>query len=131
MIYNVFNSFCKAGIVRMESVEIMLPCGREHDFDAFAPSNFAHVWYFFPLVVFMFFGGCLSARTRLSLEPVGQLFVDVRLSWGSPWAFFRFNAISFVPPGSRADLLVSFGGGIGPKWSQNRFQIPTIWNPFC
>ena len=114
----------------MESVEIMLPCRREHDFDGFAPSNFAHVWYFSPFVVFMFFGGCFSARTRLSLEPVGHLFVDVRLSWGSPWAFFRFNAISFVPPGSRVDLLVSFGQEIVPKWSQNRFEIPTIWNPF-
>ena len=54
----------------MESVEIMLPCRREHDFDDFAPSIFAHVWYFPPLVVFMFFWGCLSAGTRLSLEPI-------------------------------------------------------------
>ena len=54
------------------------------------------------------------------MELVG---VNFDQSGGSPWAFFRFNAIPFVPPGYRADLLVSFGEGIVPKWTQNKSQM--------
>ena len=57
------------------------------------------------------------------MEPVGHLFVHFDISRGSPWAFFRFNAIPFVPPGSRVDLLVSFGAGIVPKSTQNKSQM--------
>ena len=78
LIYPVFDSFCKAGIVRMESVEIMLPCRREHDFDDFAPSIFAHVWYFFPLVVFMFSGGAFLLGRRF----LWSLLASLLLIWG-------------------------------------------------
>ena len=64
-IYQVYESFCRAWILGMGSVKIMLPCRREHNSDGFALSNSSHVWHFFRLLVLILFGVCLSARTKL------------------------------------------------------------------
>ena len=98
----------------MGNVKIMLPCTREHDFHGFTPSSSARVWYFFSLAVFEGLFEVPVCREEAVLEPAGHLYVCFGLSWSSPWAFFRFSAVPFVPPGSRANLLVSFGEAIVP-----------------
>ena len=81
------------------------------------------VWYFFSLAVFHYSFEVPFCWDEAFLEPAGHLFVCFGLSWGFPFLFFLFSAVPFVPPRSHADLLVSFGEGIVPKWSQNRSQM--------